>query len=141
MSYAQKHIIAFVCVLLSFSAGAQQRISFSLIPLQKDINVHILGSDTSVLGCYNLYGYSYVKGVDTLEGEFIVFKDADSFSMKRGTVQLKLCRVLEFAMPAGNNCRNIPVESGIEITYPGQNEKVFLNFDPTMPDAVFMPCK
>lgn len=141
MNYCLKYIITTLVILSPCCADAQQQMSFGMVPLQKQIRVNILGSDTTVFGCYNLYGYDYDTGSNKVQGEFIVLKEADTFRSKKGQIQIKFCRVFEFAMPIGNNCRNIPVESGIEIVYPGQTEKVFLNFDPTMPDAVFMPCK
>lgn len=120
---------------------AQADFGYSVVPLQKEIEVHLLGVDKQVLQCYNLYGYNYILSADTVYGEFIVRKNADTFQ-KHQPVKLKLCRVKEFSLQAPDGkCRPIAIEGGIELTYQGQAEKVYLNFDPSLPDAIFMPCK
>lgn len=129
------------CLAYSVNALAQKGISYTSMPLYKQVTVHLLGSDRQALQCYNLYGYSYTTATDSVYGEFIVRKDNDTFQNKE-LVNIKFCRVKELAvMVADNVCRDLPVESGIELIYPGKNEKIYLNFDPALPDAIFMPCK
>lgn len=119
---------------------AQQSISFNPIPLYKPIEVELLGGDEDVLQCYNLYGYNYIKGADTIYGEFIVPKEEDTFRQKT-VVSLKLGRVREFAVRSALGCRKMTIDQGIQLKYTGQKEMVYLNFDPAMPDPVFIPCK
>lgn len=135
-------MILFSCVLMvaGFSAGAQGRFSMNRIPLNQPLNVTILGSDTTLLFCYNLYGFSYTSDTDSLQGEFIVPIDADTFRNKT-IVSLKLCEVKEFAVRVGKKCRKIPVEGGIQLKFPDREEEVYLNFDPSGPSPVFIPCK
>lgn len=132
--------LVFIYAMLSTSLVVAQ-VGYSVVPLQKEIEVHLLGSDKQVLQCYNLYGYNYITATDSLYGEFIVKKDADTFHGKQD-VRLKFCRIKECSLqgPDGK-CRAITIDGGIELTYQGQTEKVYLNFDPSLPDAVFMPCK
>lgn len=122
------------------AAYGQKEFSYTQVPLQQSVRIRILGSDKQVLHCYNLYGYAYTTPDDSITGEFIVAKNEDTFQNKE-YVTVKFCTPKEFMIGAGNACRAIPVETGIELTYPGQSEKVYLNFDTTGPDAVFIPCK
>lgn len=121
-------------------AAGQGHFSMNHIPLNQSIRVTLLGSDTELLHCYNLYGYLYTTDIESFEGEFIVPKDADTFS-KKTVVTLKLCTVKEFAVQAGKKCRSIPVSSGIQLKYRDKEDKVYLNFDPDGPEPVFIPCK
>lgn len=41
---------------------------------------------------------------------------------------------------AGGQCRKLPVEIGLQLEYSGQEERIFLNFDPAGPDPIFIPC-
>lgn len=134
------HIPAFLFATGVY-AQAQGVFSYSAVPLQEHVQVELLGSDKTILQCYNLYGYNYITPTDSFYGEFIVAKSADTFRHKT-TATLKFCRIKEFyVMVAEGICSPIPVEMGIEVAYPGKKEKVFLNFDPAMPDALFVPCK
>lgn len=136
------HEILFVLLLLTVSNTAigQGRFSLNPIPLNEPIRVTLLGGDEELLHCYNLYGFSYVTDVDSITGEFVVLKEADSFKNK-DFVEVKLCRVHEFYINAGRKCRSMKVQNGILLKYPGQEEKVYMNFDPDGPDPVFIPCK
>lgn len=135
--------IAFIlcCLMLSVKAIAQKGFSYTPVPLYKPVAIQLLGCDRQALQCYNLYGYSYTTATDSVYGEFIVRKDKDTFQHKE-LVNVKFCRIKELAvMVADNVCSDLPVESGIELVYPGKTEKIYLNFDPALPDAIFMPCK
>ena len=130
-----------VSALTSQLAAAQKPVfTYNTIPLNKSINIRLLGADEQLLQCYNLYGFVYITDEDSISGEFIVPKDADSFHNK-DAVFVKLCQVKEFAILIGATCKAITVESGIQLKYPGQKDLVYLNFDPEIPDAVFVPCK
>lgn len=133
------NILLLFCATVTISYG-QTGFSYRQVPLQQTVRIKILGSDKQLLHCYNLYGYSYITSVDSITGEFLVPKNADTFQNKE-YVTVKFCTPKEFMIGVGNNCSAIPVETGIELTYPGQSEKVYLNFDTTGPDAVFIPCK
>lgn len=128
--------------LFCFKAmNAQQGFTYNIVPLQKEVSIKILGCDRQVLQYYNLYGYNYISSADTLYGEFIVMKDADTFRGKEET-KIKFCRPREFSLltPDGK-CLAMKVENGIELIYKDKEEKVYLNFDPSLPDAIFIPCK
>lgn len=127
---------------LCFSAihcGAQE-FSLNRLPLGEPITVNILGSDKEYLHCYNLYGFEWKSPDDSVTGEFIVLKSEDTLG-QTGIVKLKLCRVKEFSIKASGRCIMIPVETGVQLEYPGQEERIFLNFDPAGPDPLFIPCK
>ncbi|MCB9047014.1 MAG: hypothetical protein H6550_12850 [Chitinophagales bacterium] len=133
-------ILSILFALFAGKASAQQAFSFCAIPLYETIEVELLGCDKAVLDCYNLYGYNYYKNGDTLYGEFIVPKDEDTFKNKL-IVPVRLGRVKEFSIGTPKGCRKLAVDEGIQLKYTDQDETVFLNFDPGMPDPVFIPCK
>ena len=126
-------------ILLFAGPLCAQEFSLNRLPLNRTITVRILGCDKEYLHCYNLYGFEWKTPEDSLTGEFIVPKNADSFQNKE-IISLKLCRVKEFAIMAGGQCRKLPVEIGLQLEYPGQEERIFLNFDPAGPDPIFIPC-
>jgi len=119
---------------------AQEGLSFSRIPMYKTIDIHILGCDEEVLHCYNLYGYNYIDDGDTLYGEFIVPVELDTFKNKRD-VSIKFGRIKEFGVYSPSGCRMLAVDEGIQLKFPNRTELVYLNFDPALPDPVFIPCK
>lgn len=133
-------LTALIVVAAIDTVAAQSSFSLNPVPLYKPIQIDIVGSDNEVLYCYNLYGFEYTTDDVTVSGEFIVPVENDTFKNK-DQVTIKLGTVKEFAIAAGNNCRKIPVSSGIQLKYPNRNEKVYLNFDPDGPDPVFIPCK
>lgn len=133
-------LIIALLISIAGDVAAQQGMSFNPIPLYKTIDIELLGGDEEVLQCYNLYGYNYIKGTDTIYGEFIVPKNEDTFKLKR-VVALKLGRVREFAVRSNSGCIKMTIDQGIQLKYTGQKEMVYLNFDPAMPDPVFIPCK
>lgn len=137
-----RRFVAISFLLLSLGTKYADAQSFLLnrLPLNENINVTILGCDKQYLHCYNLYGFEWKSADDSVIGEFIVLKSEDTFQ-HRETVRLKLCRIKEFAVMTAGNCRKIPVEVGLQLEYPGQEEKIFLNFDPDGPDPLFIPCK
>lgn len=122
------------------SAYGQGRFSLNNIPLNKELNVRLLGCDEELLHCYNLYGFAYVTPDDSMTGEFIVLKEKDDFKDKDFAI-IKLCRVREFSILAGKKCRSMKVENGIQLKYPDRMDKVYLNFDPDGPEPVFIHCK
>ena len=130
--------ISFLC-LSAAGAGAQE-FSLNRLPLGEPITVTILGSDKEYLHCYNLYGFEWKSPDDSVVGEFIVLKFEDTLQQKE-RVKLKLCRVKEFCIMRAGQAVNIPVETGLQLEYPGQAERIFLNFDPAGPDPLFIPCK
>lgn len=131
-------LLIMVC---SFAERATAQVAiFNQVPLNETITVTLLGSDKAYLHCYNLYGFEWKTDTDSLTGEFIVLKNEDSFQHQE-IVKLKLCRIKEFAIMAAGQCRKIPVETGLQLEYPGVKEKIFLNFDPEGPDPLFIPCK
>ncbi len=140
MRWLQDILLGVVLTLCLNSADAQSSFSFNKIPLQEKIEIHILGSDEDVLHCYNLYGYNYIAEGDTVYGEFVVPVQLDTFKNKK-MVTLKFCRIKEFAIYSPSGCRMLPVDEGIQLKYPSRGETVYLNFDPGMPDPVFIPCK
>lgn len=125
---------------LACRADAQSGFSYNAVPLNKEIKITILGDDKSLLHCYNLYGYEYFDGNVLNEGEFIVPRNADTFAGK-SEVEIKFCRVKEYFIWAKDTCRPMPIETGINLRFPDKKEPVYLNFDPSIPDAVFIPCK
>lgn len=138
---AIKHIwLILAFVLVNVVSSGQSRMSFNNIPLNKQIHVELLGADKDLLHCYNLYGFAYVTPTDSVTGEFVVSKFADTFSNLYYT-DLKLCKIKEFAIKAGRECRHIKVDKGIRLKYPSMDGEVFLNFDPKGPEPVFIPCK
>ncbi len=126
-------------VLSAMKLSAQTTIT-NVIPLNEKIEITLLGGDDELLHCYNLYGFHYYDGADSVLGEFIVLKDADSFTNKVD-INIKLCRVKEFSIAFGKKCRSLKVDQGIQVKHKGQAEPVFLNFDPLGPEPVFIPCK
>ncbi len=116
-----------------------QEYSLNRLPLNQPITVRILGCDKEYLHCYNLYGFEWKTPDDSITGEFIVPKDVDSFQHKE-ILKLRLCRIKEFAIMTAGQCRKIPVDIGLQLEYPGQEERIFLNFDPAGPDPIFIPC-
>jgi len=130
--------ISALCFVAIKTAG--QEFSLNRLPLNVPITVKLLGCDTEYLHCYNLYGFEWKSPDDSLTGEFIVLKSHDTFQ-HRDIVKLKLCRIKEFCIMRAGQPVNIPVETGLQLEYPGQEERIFLNFDPAGPDPVFIPCK
>lgn len=126
--------------LAGANATAQKGFSYNNIPQNEQIDITLLGSDNTLLHCYNLYGYVYNDGINESEGEFIVPKNADSFAEKTD-INIKFCVVKEYFIYAKDTCRPMEVSTGINIRYPDKPEPVYLNFDPSLPDAVFIPCK
>lgn len=120
--------------------GISQEFSLNRLPLNEPITVKLLGSDKGYLHCYNLYGFEWKSPDDSMTGEFIILKSEDTLEHK-DIVRLKLCRVKEFCIMRAGHPVNIPVETGLQLEYPGQEERIFLNFDPAGPDPVFIPCK
>lgn len=134
--------IAILILLLTVRYNARaQSPTLNIIPLNEDIEVTLLGCDKTTLYCYHLYGFKYNDGVEDVIGEFIVFRDKDTFQNKE-VVNLKLCRVTEFSIMNGpGKCRPIPTNVGIQLEYRDGREPLFLNFDPSGPEPVFIPCK
>lgn len=130
--------ISVLCLVAFKTIG--QEFSLNRLPLNQLITVNLLGSDEEYLHCYNLYGFEWKSPDDSLTGEFIVLKSQDTFQHKE-MVKLKLCRIKEFCIMRARQPVNIPVETGLQLEYPGQEERIFLNFDPAGPDPVFIPCK
>lgn len=136
-----KHTFSISVLLLTFAFNANaQTTVLNRIPLNKSIEVTLLGVDDGLLYCYNLYGFNYYDGTDSLMGEFLVLKDADTFQEKINT-HIKLCRVKEFSVQVGKACRSIKVGEGMQIRHKGQSEPLYFNFDPLGPEPVFIPCK
>ena len=132
--------IVAILLIAAQPVAAQNKLRINTIPLQQSITVNIEGGDYQLLQCYNLYGFHYYDGIDSVLGEFIVKKDLDTF-VNRVAVNLKLCRVHEFDLLSMGKCRAMPVEMGIQLNFPDRKEMIFLNFDPEGPEPVFMPCK
>lgn len=130
--------ISALCFLALHSSA--QEFSLNRLPLGEPITVTLLGSDKEYLHCYNLYGFEWKSPDDSVVGEFIVLKSEDTLQQKE-RVKLKLCRVKEFCIMRAGQPVNIPVETGLQLEYPGQAERIFLNFDPAGPDPLFIPCK
>ncbi|MCB0698695.1 MAG: hypothetical protein H6551_00485 [Chitinophagales bacterium] len=138
----RKTIVAIWILLFTvrFSAQAQTP-SLNRIPLNEEISVTLLGCDKTTLYCYNLYGFNYNDGVEDIVGEFIVFRDKDTFQNKE-EINIKFCRVTEFSIMSHNGgCKPIPASVGIQLDYKDGKEPLFLNFDPSGPEPVFIPCK
>lgn len=133
-------ICLILCILLWQVPVSAQSVSMNTIPLNESIDITLLGSDTELLYCYNLYGFHYFNGTDTVMGEFIVLKSEDTYKDKVD-VTLKLCRVKEFSLMIKDKCRSIQTNDAMEIKHPGEKEKIFLNFNPDGPEPVFIPCK
>jgi hypothetical protein len=131
-------VISVLCFSAIHCSG--QEFSLNRLPLNEPITVNILGSDKEYLHCYNLYGFEWKSPDDSVTGEFIVLKSEDTLQQS-GIVKLKLCRVKEFCIMRAGRPVHIPVETGLQLEYPGQQERIFLNFDPAGPDPVFIPCK
>lgn len=130
-----------VVLFLSVCTGyGQSSVSLNPIPLNKEISIELLGADTELLQCYNIYGFVYDSDGKEIQGEFIVPKDADTL-LDVIHFQTKLCRVKEFAISVNGDCKNISTPNGIQIRQKGSSEMLYLNFDPDLPEPVFMPCK
>lgn len=131
-------VISALCFLALHSSG--QEFSLNRLPLGQPITVTLLGSDKEYLPCYNLYGFEWKSPDDSVVGEFIVLKSEDTLQQEE-MVKLKLCRIKEFCIIRAGQAVNIPVETGLQLEYPGQAERIFLNFDPAGPEPLFIPCK
>ncbi len=132
--------IVIMLLLSGYTSFAQGIVSLNPIPLNKEIRIELLGADTELLQCYNLYGFVYDSDGKEIQGEFIVPKDADSLADVIH-FKTKLCRVKEFAISVNGDCKNISTPNGIQIRQKGSSEMLYLNFDPDLPEPVFMPCK
>ena len=130
-------IACLICVLLLGNAAKAQL----PIPLDSLIQLQITSRDTDLLVAYNLYSFDYNAGGNIISAEFIVMKNEDSFSRK-SSILAKLTLVKEFILfPAKPKAPPliIPVESGIHVKNKrGLTNDTYLNFDPTMPDPVFL---
>lgn len=134
-------LIVLLCIMLvAFVGKAQPSFSLNKIPLGQDIDITLLGVDKELLNCYNMYGFQYFDGTDSIMGEFVVFKDQDMLQDKTH-VKVRLCKIEKFSVMSPQGCRSMPTPEGIRINYRSGKEELYLNFDPEGPEPVFILCK
>ncbi len=129
-----------VLIFVAYTGNAQESFSMNRIPLDKEIDITLLGADEELLNCYNMYGFNYFDGRDSIMGEFVVYKDQDTLKGKEH-VKVKLSRVKEFSVHTKDGCKSMPTPNGIRINYRSGREELYLNFDPEGPEPVFILCK
>ncbi len=131
----QRIILSLLVMLNIVSSTAQ-----TPVPLDSTIRMRITARDTDLLLAYNIYTAEIGEGVDKLSADFLVLKNEDTFSRK-SYILGQLTPVEDFMLvPDGKEkngvFRNI---SGIEVSTPkGLNKQAYLNFDPMLPDPIFM---
>lgn len=129
-------VFIFIFLFAAHSAGAQLP-----IPLEETIRMQITGRDTQLLMAYNIYSFDHTReDGDKLPADFLILKEHDTISHK-SYILGQLTVVDNFILiPAtkGRKPMILQVE-GIEIPgSKGMNKQAYLNFDPTLPDPVFM---
>jgi hypothetical protein len=110
------------------------------IPMYRMIPLQITGRDTSLLRAYNIYSFNYTNGNDTFSADFLVLKPDDNIRYK-SSILAKLQPVTEFMIvPPDSNGKKLVIqtESGIEVKGREPDSNAYLNFDPMLPDPVFM---
>lgn len=111
------------------------------LPLDSMIKISITGRDTTSLEYYSLYNFDYTSGKVKLPGQIMIARKDDIYKGKQ-TINTSLCRVTHFV----NSYQGLPappMEVGdyIELERAGGGEKLFFNFDPEMPNAVYTICE
>lgn len=110
------------------------------VPMDTTMNMYITARDTDLLWAYNIYTAEIGEGVDKLSVDFLVLKDEDTFSRK-SYILGQLTPVKDFVLVPGEAGKKGAIREigGIEVTTSkGLNKQAYLNFDPTLPDPIFM---
>jgi hypothetical protein len=128
----------FFGLLLTLAATASAQLP---IPLDSAINLRITGRDTALLKAYNIYNFEYLHRGDTLSAAMLVLKADDDLNRK-SYILAKLQRVTTLIfIPPNDKHKGLTMDvgDGIEISNKeAQNTKAYLNFNPDLPDPVFL---
>jgi hypothetical protein len=133
-----RQTVLFLAFLIAPFSGQAQ----SPVPLGETIRMQITARDTELLMVYNIYSFECtVKDGDKFSADFLILKEHDTISHK-SYILGQLTLVKEFILFPGKQGAKPTVlhtEDGIEIsTNKGMNKQAYLNFDPTLPDPVFI---
>ena len=110
------------------------------VPMDTTMRMHITARDTDLLLAYNIYTADIGEGMDKLSVDFLVLKNEDTFSRK-SYILGQLTPVEDFVLTPGGKESNGVLRNirGIEVsTQKGLNKQAYLNFDPTLPEPIFM---
>lgn len=110
------------------------------VPMDSTMRMVITARDTDLLMAYNIYTAEIGEGEDRLSVDFLVLKNEDTFSRK-SYILGQLTPVEDFILVPDGKERNGVFRNiaGIEVSTPkGLNKQAYLNFDPMLPDPIFM---
>lgn len=129
-----RYCLLFLLTLVFTNAATAQ------VPLDSAIRMQITARDTSLLPAYNIYSFDYTENGRTYSADFLVAKPDDTFSRK-SYILGKLQRLTEYRFTLqtkDGKALTVPVEDGMEVKKDKDTDAVYLNFNPQLPDPVFL---